>query len=97
MSLLCTCHDAISGTQLSLWTGVKISQQDHVALLMCVALNGYHSVVSYQWSENGADMKGEVYPLLYTSSFGKFVCRVSSTMKTIERRFETKGTLIFFN
>ena len=70
------------------------SQQDHIALLMCVALDGYHSVVSYQWIENGAEMKGEVYPLLYVSAFGRYTCRVLNGMKTVERHFETKGIII---
>ena len=30
------------GSQLCLWTGVNVSQEGFVALLMCVALNGYH-------------------------------------------------------
>lgn len=64
----------VSGSYLSVWTGVKVSEQDHVALLVCVALNGYHSVVSYQWSEDGVEMKGETYPLLYTSVCGKHTC-----------------------
>lgn len=76
-----------------MWTGVKFSQQDHVALLVCVALNGYHSVVSYQWSEDGVEMKGETYPLLYTSVIGKYTCRVTSKMKVIERHFETRGII----
>ena len=28
------------GAQLSLWTGAEASQQDYVALLMCVAMDG---------------------------------------------------------
>ena len=84
-------YGGMLGSHLSLWTGVNLSQDDHVALLMCVAVNGYHSVVSYQWSKNGAEMNGEVYPLLYISAFGRYTCRVSSELKALEHHFETKG------
>ena len=32
---------------------MNVSQEDFVALLMCVALNGYHSVVTYEWNKDG--------------------------------------------
>ena len=49
-----------------MWTGIEFSSQDYVALLMCLANGGFHSLASYQWSQNGSTFVGEVYPLLYT-------------------------------
>ena len=80
------------GAQLSLWTGAEASQQDYVALLMCVAMDGYHSLVSYQWSRNGADMTGEIHPLLYTAMVGKYTCKVTNKTTSKERHFVVKGT-----
>ena len=58
-------------TSISLLTGVDASPQDYVALLMCIAVGGYHSVASYQWSKDGLEMEEEVYPLIYTAAAGK--------------------------
>ena len=69
---------------------------NHVALLMCVALGGYHPLVSYQWSRDGLDMEGEVHPLLYTTMLGNYTCRVSSKQLevSVEHQFEVKGMLM---
>ena len=79
------------GAQLSLWTGAEASQQYYVALLMCVAMDGYHSLVSYQWSRNAADMTGEIHPLLYTAMVGKYTCKVTNKTTSTERHFVVKG------
>ena len=49
---------------------MEVSDTDHVALLMCIALNGYHSLSTYLWRESGEVMVSEVYPLLYISNAG---------------------------
>jgi len=77
--------------QLTLWCGVDSSQEDHVALLMCVATSGHHSIASYQWSKDGCDLLGEVHPLLYATKAGKYTCILASNNKSAERLFEVKG------
>jgi len=84
------------GSQLTLWCGVDSSQEDHVALLMCVATSGHHSIASYQWSKkDGCDLLGEVHPLLYATKVGKYTCIVTSNNKSVERLFEVKGSRSF--
>lgn len=68
------------------------SQEDRVALLMCVATSGHHSIASYQWSKNGCDLVGEVHPLLYATTVGKYTCNVTSNQKSAKRQFEVTGT-----
>ena len=61
---------------------------------MCIAINGYHSVASYEWSKDGFKLLDEVHPLLYASSTGKFTCSVTIKTKVIERYFEVKGMYV---
>ena len=68
------------------------SPEDGVALLICVATRGHHSVVSYQWSKNGCDLLGEVHPLLYATTVGKYTCSVTSPKESAKRLFEVTGT-----
>ena len=70
---------------------MEVSDTDHVALLMCIALSGYHSLSTYQWRESGKVMVSEVYPLLYISNAGMFTCTVNYEEKSIERIFEVTG------
>jgi len=79
------------GSSLSLWTGVDASSQDYVALLMCIAVGGYHSVASYQWSKDGLEMEEEVYPLIYTAAAGKYSCNVTTAGMSMEHHFEVTG------
>ena len=64
---------------------------------MCVALNGYHSVVTYEWNKDGYVLADEVYPLLYVTSVGKYVCSVTivSKNKTVQQHFEVKSMCTF--
>ena len=80
------------GSQITLWCGVDTSPEDGVALLICVATRGHHSVVSYQWSKNGCDLLGEVHPLLYATTVGKYTCSVTSPKESAKRLFEVTGT-----
>ena len=45
--------------------------------MACVAINGYHSVVSYSWVFNGYICMGEDTPLLYTSREGQYSCKIT--------------------
>ena len=70
---------------------MNVSQDDYAALLMCVALHGYHAIVSYQWSKDGYELLDEVHPLLYTTSIGKYTCCVTSKKESVKHFFEVKG------
>ena len=56
------------------WTGCWASLVDDMVLMACVAINGYHSVVSYSWVCNGYICRGEDTPLLYTFRKGNYSC-----------------------
>ena len=84
----------IIDSQLSLWTGVKtgVSENSSVALLMCVAVEGFHLLPNnYQWSQDASQIVDEVYPLLYTTKPGKYSCLVSVENMPLECHFEVKG------
>ena len=73
---------------------MDVSQEDYIALLMCVALDGHHSIASYQWRRNGCDLLSEVHPLLYTCMVGKYTCCVTSKEQSVKRYFEVKGIML---
>ena len=54
-----------------------VSENSSVALLMCVAVEGFHLLATYQWSQDVSQIVDEVYPLLYTTKPGKYSCLVS--------------------
>ena len=74
-----------------MWTGIEVSQQDYVALLMCIAVDGYHTVCSYQWCKSGYNLTDEVYPLLYATSVGEYECSVTTKTEVMRQCFEVKG------
>lgn len=78
------------GCQLSLWTGFEVSQEDYVALLMCIAVDG-HNLVSYQWSRDGHDIPNEVHPLYYATQPRKYACCVTARTEQTSCNFEVKG------
>lgn len=84
--------------ELILWTletYIKLSSIKYAskALLLCVALGGYHSLSSYQWSNDGCDLLGEVHPIPTVA--GKYTCSVTSKRKSMKRHFEVKGTHMY--
>ena len=92
------CCCCFQGSQFSIWTGVDYSQPDHIALLVCIALGGYHPLVSYQWTRNGEKLEEEVHPLLYTTTRGDYTCKITGhdTEKSAECHFEVKGALLIY-
>ena len=58
------------------WMGCYSSPHDKRVVLAFVALNGYHSCVTYSWYMNGVDMQ-EKTPLLYTGNTGEYVCTIA--------------------
>lgn len=85
-----------AGSNFDVWKGgVSYPAEKHVALLACVAINGYHSIAQYQWSFNGYAVLGEIYPVLYTSTAGKYACTITLTEgQTFQFRFSVQGMVL---
>jgi len=62
-----------------MWCGGFSEPNDGVGALVCVALNGYHSISTYQWYNEGEEMRNETYPSLYVIRPGKYWCVVTFT------------------
>ena len=78
-----TCaYWSISGAEFSYWSGGYV--RDGVAVLVCFALNSYHSVTTYKWYHNGAVDVCNTYPLLYAKISGLYKC-VMESMGGIEK------------
>ena len=85
MSVFCTT--VISGAVFDVWTGCYSS--NGIALLACVAIDGYHGVSSYSWLHDGnSDSIGST-PLLYCANKGTYVSIVTCG------NFVTKCTFTF--
>ena len=56
------------GASFSLWTGGIASAVDGVAVLVCVAMNGFHSKVSYQWYSKAGVLNMAIHPVIYVES-----------------------------
>ena len=74
------------GASFSLWTGGIASAVDGVAVLVCVAMNGFHSKVSYQWYSKAGVLNMAIHPVIYVESPGDYRCVV--TGKNIEEKQE---------
>ncbi len=48
-------------------------------MMACVALEGYHSQVSYQWWRGDDKLPRETFPILYTSTPGTYRCTLSGS------------------
>jgi len=44
--------------------------------MACLAVNGYHSLSSYQWYKDGALCTDEETPLYYTTGDGTYTCEI---------------------
>ena len=65
------------------------SQFDQMTLLVCPAINGYHSVAKYVWKKNGVVVVEEDTLLFYCSDVGVLKCciHVSALGQTIHSEF----------
>ncbi len=71
-----TCNHFYTGIPYSQWKGAYI--RNGVALLACVAINGFHSVTTtYKWSRDGYVMQGENYPVVYVEVPGIYGCVIT--------------------
>jgi len=62
------------GIPFGQWSGALAV--NGVAVMVTIAINGFHSRVSYQWFKDGSALKDEVFPVMYTADSGVFGCRV---------------------
>ena len=84
------------GNEFAIWTGCYCTQWDRVAVMVCVALNGYHGKATYSWLYNNKEIQGENEPVLYTKCSG--FCKAVVTIPSGEvwmQMFEVTG--IFFH
>lgn len=82
-------------SSFSLWTGcyTTTSPQRKRALLCCVAINGYHSCVSYKWVSDADEFVIGDTPLLYCSRGGRYKCTVTEDLEDLqeEKEFSVVG------
>ena len=78
------------GARFDLWCGCY-SSKSGVALLACVAINGFHSSAKYMWEYNGLRVSSHDTPLLYCNQLGKYLCYVTCCDRCTSRGFELKG------
>ena len=83
-----------SGAEFSYWSGGYV--RDGVAVLVCFALNSYHSVTTYKWCHNGTPDVCNPYPLLYAETCGLYEC-VMESIGGIEKvhKFTVLGISIY--
>ncbi len=62
------------GIPFGYWTGGYV--MDHIGLLACVTMNGYHSGVVYEWSKDCAVLDDEIFPMVYVEAPGKYTCTI---------------------
>lgn len=72
-----------TGTSFAIWVGSFASPADEVAVLACVAINGNHSLVAYQWARDGSSLSDEVYPVMYATLPGTYSCTVTGEQSGI--------------
>ena len=59
-----------------MWCGCYAYED--VALMACIATNGYHSYVEYYWKQPPNNLNIEEGPLLYRKKPGAYTCLVTS-------------------
>ena len=63
------------GEEWGVWTGGIGST--NVAMLVAVVTGGYHGMSNYRWEKDSEPLEDEVYPVIYPTSTGEYVCSVS--------------------
>ena len=58
-----------------MWTG-GIGSTD-VAMLIAVVTGNYHGMSIYRWAKDGEPLEEKVYPVIYASSTGEYVCSIT--------------------
>ena len=69
-----------AGAKFEFWAGCYA--QDGIALLVCVAINGFHPYTVYEWYKDGLKLGDEKFPVLYATASGNYLCRLLGTSDT---------------
>ena len=69
MRSVCSTHllNYHTGAELTCWCGGYA--KDSVAILVCFAMNGYHSLVQYKWYHDKREMVENTYPAKETGMY----------------------------
>ncbi len=67
--------------------------RDGVGLMVCIAVEGFHSLARYQWYKDDVPLQIETFPILYVQQGGEYSCII--TISGVERRtsFRATGTI----
>ena len=79
MRSVCSTHllNYHTGAELTCWCGDYA--KDSVAVLVCFAMNGYHSLVQYKWYHDKREMVENTYPVLCPKETGMYECILIGT------------------
>ena len=75
-----------------MWTGGCVNGD--VAIMVCVAINGFHSKASYQWFKRGEVLGGAVHPIIYVETPGDYCYTVTIEGTEEKREFRVTGDYI---
>ena len=77
--LICIAHVS-ADAKFETLCSYQVSTNGQTVGLMCVALNGFHCAkCTYSWSRDvdGKPIPDESYPVIYSTTAGKYVCMVA--------------------
>ena len=77
----------IAGAPFSIWVGSFVSPKDEVAVLVCVAIHGYHPLVEYQWSRDERNLSDEIFPVMYVTDPATYSCTVTGQQGSICKKY----------
>lgn len=82
-----------TGSEIGVWTGSLTDSAARVAVLAVVATKGYHSICKYTWKKNKQELKGEMYPVLYTTCAGMYQCTANIMDRAATITFKVTGEI----
>lgn len=81
-----------SDSHWGIWNG---GRGDYgVALLVALVTGGYHSSAAYKWSTDGAFLGDEIYPIIYVSKRGTYICTCTFASVEMRMKFIVYGGII---
>ena len=87
----------ILGSVFDVWMGGYSCAGEQVALLACLAKNGYHSITTYQWYQNNEIKEKECYPIIYAAEVGTYKCQLQFQDNVKEYIFDVAGMIDRYN
>ena len=77
---------SLLGDDFCTWSGSYASKIDGVAVMVFVAVNGYHAHAKYTWTKDSNTVEGEEHPIIYSQLAGLYECIL--TTQTIKAKKE---------